>query len=319
MKQTLFTVQELVSFLGDSTIVIGDLNSVFTNVKPINEAASDSLVWLNPNRIDKLELITNTVAKIIICSNDLDHTIPALHGKTFIKVHEPKLSFLRVVEHFFTAKMTSGIHPTAIIDTDAIIGSDVFIGPNCIIGKVKLGSGSIIKGNVVLHDNTVIGNNVIVHPGAVIGADGFGYVRNGNGEFEKFPHVGGVVIEDNVEIGSNTCIDRGTLGNTLIKQGAKIDNLVHIAHNVIIGKHSAVIANAMVAGSTIVGDFTWVAPSASIQDAIVIGDHVTVGIGAVVTKSVESNQTVVGSPAQPIKSFINERSAIKSIVKQKQS
>src|SRR5690606_230154 len=123
--------------------------------------------------------------------------------------------------------------------------------------------------------------NVTINAGTVIGAEGFGYQRNENGEFEKFPHIGGVIINDNVDVGSNTSIDRGALGNTIIGEGAKIDNLVHIAHNVKVGKHAAVIAHAMIGGSSVIGDYSWVAPNSAIRDQISIGNRVTVGLGAV--------------------------------------
>ncbi len=134
----------------------------------------------------------------------------------------------------------------------------------------------------------------------MIGADGFGYERNEVGELEKFPHVGGVLIEDNVEIGANSCIDRGSLGDTRICQGARIDNLVHIAHNVYVGRHAVVIANAMVGGGTHIGDFAWVAPSACLRDRIKIGDKSLVGLASLVTKDVPNGETVLGCPARSL-------------------
>jgi len=147
----------------------------------------------------------------------------------------------------------------------------------------------------------------------VIGADGFGYQRNDKGEFEKFPHIGGVVIKDNVEIGSNTSIDRGALGNTIIEEGAKIDNLVHIAHNVKVGKHSAVIANSMIGGSTIIGDYSWVAPSVCMRDQISTGNNVTIGLGAVVLKSIPEGETWTGSPAKPLAEFLELQKKLKKL------
>ena len=144
-------------------------------------------------------------------------------------------------------------------------------------------------------------NNVTIEHGAVIGSDGYGYSRAKDGKIEPFPHIGGVHIEDDVYIGANTCIDRGSLGDTVIGKGSKIDNLVHIAHNVIIGENVMVIANSMIAGSVNVRNNSWIAPSASILNQKSIGEGSTVGIGAVVLKDVEAKTVVSGVPARPLK------------------
>ncbi|MFA6455573.1 MAG: UDP-3-O-(3-hydroxymyristoyl)glucosamine N-acyltransferase, partial [Bacteroidota bacterium] len=168
-------------------------------------------------------------------------------------------------------------------------------------------------GQCYIYDNVRIGKNVIIQAGAVIGGDGYGYSRNDKGEFEKFPHVGAVLIEDDVEIGANTCVDRGTLGNTIIREGAKIDNLVHIAHNVTVGKHAAVIAQSMIGGSTVIGDYGWIAPSASLMNGIKIGSKVTVGLGAVVTKNIPDGETWAGVPAQPLRDFVSIQKKLKEL------
>jgi UDP-3-O-[3-hydroxymyristoyl] glucosamine N-acyltransferase len=161
-----------------------------------------------------------------------------------------------------------------------------------------------------LAHSAFLGNGAFLSGGPV----GFGYSRNEKGELEKFPHLGGVVIEDDVDIGSNTSIDRGTLGNTLIRQGAKIDNLVHIAHNVVVGKHAAVIAHAMIGGSTVIGDYGWVAPSAALMNGIAIGTYATVGLGAVVTKDIPADETWAGIPARPLKEFSAIQRALKGLI-----
>jgi UDP-3-O-[3-hydroxymyristoyl] glucosamine N-acyltransferase len=129
----------------------------------------------------------------------------------------------------------------------------------------------------------------------------------------SFPHVGGVEIEDDVEIGANTCIDRGSLGNTIVRRGAKIDNLVHIAHNVVVGRNAFVIANAMIGGSTILGDGSWTSPSATLRDGIRIGDGATVGLGAVVTKSIPDGAVWMGTPARPISEFVAMQKKLKDL------
>jgi UDP-3-O-[3-hydroxymyristoyl] glucosamine N-acyltransferase len=225
--------------------------------------------------------------------------------KNFILVENPKLIYQRIVEKLFHKRALNGIHPTSVIHPKALIGINVNIGPFTYIGEVSIGDNAYIYGNVYIYDNVVIGNNVVIQAGTVIGSDGFGLTRNENREFENFPHIGGVIIEDNVEIGANTTIDRGTLGNTILMQGSKIDNLVHIAHNVEIGKHSAVVANSMVAGSTKIGNYCWVAPSASLRDRIHIPSESTIGMGAVVTKSILQPGTYTGNPAKELSEIVS--------------
>ena len=135
-------------------------------------------------------------------------------------------------------------------------------------------------------------------PNTTIGGTGFGYEKNTDGEFELFPHIGGVRIEKNVDIGANTCIDRGTLGNTIIGAGSKIDNLVHIAHNVKIGRNCAIIAHSMIGGSTVINDNCWVAPSACVRDGISIGSNSIIGLGSVVVKPIPDNEVWAGNPAR---------------------
>jgi UDP-3-O-[3-hydroxymyristoyl] glucosamine N-acyltransferase len=290
-------------------------NIFFNNVKPIEEANDESLVWIKGKKENKQELVEKTRAIIIICDSNLVISPELAARKCFIIVDNPKLIFLRIAEQFFVRKRKYGLHPSAIIDPEAEISPNCYIGPLTYIGKSKIGENTFIDGNCFIYDNVTIGNNVRVQAGTVIGSDGYGYQRNEKLEFEKFPHIGGVIIENNVDIGSNTCIDRGALGNTIIKEGAKIDNLVHIAHNVVIGKHCAVIANAMLGGSVIIADYSWVAPSASILNQVSIGEKVTVGMAAVVTKNIPDGETWTGVPAKPLKEFIESQRTIKNLTK----
>jgi UDP-3-O-[3-hydroxymyristoyl] glucosamine N-acyltransferase len=168
-----------------------------------------------------------------------------------------------------------------------------------------IGADSVIGPNVMLHPHVVIGWDVhigagtTVFAGTVIGADGFGYERDDDGSVLKFPHLGGVRIGRGVEIGANTCVDRGTLGHTVIDDEARVDNLVHVAHNVRVGKRAFVIALTMIGGSTVVDDDAWVAPGTALMNGITIGQRATVGLGAVVVRSVEPDAVVMGNPAKP--------------------
>jgi UDP-3-O-[3-hydroxymyristoyl] glucosamine N-acyltransferase len=309
-------LKDILNILPKGFRIVGIKDNVYmNNVKPIEEANDESLVWIKGKKENKQELVEKTQAKIIICDTSLLISHELSSKKCFIVVDDPKLVFLRIAEHFFARKKEYGIHSSAIIDPGAEISPNCYIGPLTYVGKSKIGNNTFIDGNCFIYDDVKIGNNVRVQAGTVIGSDGYGYQRNENLIFEKFPHMGGVIIEDNVDIGSNTCVDRGALGNTIIKEGAKIDNLVHIAHNVVIGRHCAIIANAMLGGSVVIADYSWVAPSASILNQVSIGKKVTVGMAAVVTKNIPDGEKWAGVPAKPLKEFIETQKAIKNLTK----
>ncbi|MFH0734090.1 MAG: UDP-3-O-(3-hydroxymyristoyl)glucosamine N-acyltransferase [bacterium] len=294
--------------------ILGNINNLeINNIKPILEADEFSFCWINPKRREKNEYAANTKSRFIVCDDTVKITEEMLINKCFLIVQNPKLIFLRIVEKYFINETKHTIHPKSEIDKDAKIGNNVLIGAFTYIGKCEIGEGTKIYGNCYLYDNVKVGKNVTIHAGTVIGADGFGYQRNENGQMEKFPHIGGVIIEDNVDIGANTCIDKGALGNTLIKEGAKIDNLVHIAHNVVVGKDAVVIANSMIGGSTIIGDRAWVAPSVSLMNSIEIGENTTIGLGGVVIKSIPANEVWVGFPAKPIKEYLSIQNKLKKL------
>lgn len=281
--------------------IIGPSEREVGRAAPIHEATDASAVtFCSRDGEAGLAMMNATRAGVVLCSESQDLSSIAESGRTFIAVGDPRLAFLRIVGRFFVEKTEPGIHPTAVIDGSAAIAGGVSIGPFAWIGKdCTVGEGTVIHAHVSIYPKTKIGRNVTIHAGTVIGADGYGYQRNERGELEKFPHIGGVVIEDDVEIGSNTSIDRGTLGDTILRQGARVDNQVHIAHNVIVGRHAAVIANAMIGGSTTIGDGAWIAPSACVRDRLTIGANATVGLGAVVVKDVPEGATVIGAPARP--------------------
>jgi UDP-3-O-[3-hydroxymyristoyl] glucosamine N-acyltransferase len=303
-------LSQILSIIDDYKLIGNCQNIKVTNAKTITSADDKSIVWLKPNLKNSKELLQNTKAKIVICDKKTEENN---YGKCIIKVENPKLTFTRILNHFFVRQPEWGIHSSAIIHKNAVIEKQVYIGPQSVIGAATVGKNTIIHGNCFIYDNVTIGSNVVIHAGTVIGADGFGYARNDSGRLELFPHIGGVIIEDNVEIGSNTSIDRGSLDNTIIKTGAKIDNLVHIAHNVIVGKHSAVIANAMIGGSVKISDYAWIAPSAAVMNQLQIGKGTTIGLGAVLTKNVPDNEVWTGSPARPLKQFIEMQNKIKKL------
>ncbi len=178
------------------------------------------------------------------------------------------------------------------------IHAGVFIGDNS-----TLGEDTVIHANVSIYDGVTIGKRVILHSGVVVGSDGFGYVRDGDGHF-KIPQVGGVTIEDDVEIGANSTIDRGTMGQTVIRRGVKIDNLVQVAHNVVIGENSVIVAQVGIAGSSRIGRNVILAGQVGVADHIEIGDKVIVGAQAGVGKNIAPNQILQGSPTMPQRDFL---------------
>lgn len=202
----------------------------------------------------------DTNASVVICSEGIPPP-----GQAFLLVENPRLAFIRAVRRFFHPEAEeTWIHPSAQINWPVV----------------------------------TLGERVRVGPGAAIGFSGFGYERNEKGAYEHFPHLGRVIIGDDVDIGANTCIDRGSLGDTVIGDGTKIDNLVHIAHNAQIGKNCIIVAHSCISGSARIGDGAWIAPHGCVRDGITVGEGATVGMGSVVTKDVPPGVVVVGIPAR---------------------
>ncbi|CAF4575620.1 unnamed protein product [Rotaria sp. Silwood1] len=172
--------------------------------------------------------------------------------------------------------------------------------PFTYIGNSEIDEGTVIHGNCFVFDNVKIGKNVSINAGSIIGSEGFGYELNEKNEYEKFIHIGGVEIHDNVDIGANTCVVRGALANTIIGEGTKIDNLVHIGHNAIIGKHCIITANNMVGGSVKIEDHSWLGPSSSTLNQLTLAKNSYAGLGSIITKNMPSGEVWVGNPARPI-------------------
>ena len=247
--------------------------------------------------------------------------------RTVIRAPEPRTAFARAMSRFYpTAEIKPGIHPTAVVGADVELGALVFIGPHavvgdgtragvavsigagCVVGKrVVLGDGTVLHPNVTIYDNVDIGRGVIIHSGAVIGADGFGYV-NEHDRWHKFPQVGRVEIGDFVEIGANCCIDRAALGVTVIGEGTKLDNMVHVAHNCRIGRHVVVAAQTGFSGSVVVEDHAVIGGQVGIGDKARIESRAVLGsgCGVLTSKVVHSGETVWGTPARPLRQHLEQ-------------
>ena len=297
MLKKQISINSIFTFLKVNNDKVENKNEKITKFVPFDSATKNNITFLNDHDKKAVLKLKSSKASLIICSSKLEKKMK--NHKNMIFVENPRLEFIRCLNEFFPKLKNDGIDSSSIIKTKEI-GKDVSVGPFCHISKdVLIGDNVKIFGNVYIYDNTRIGNNVTIHAGTVIGTDGFGYERNSKKKLEKFPHIGQVEIQDNVEIGSNTCIDKATLGKTIIGEGTKIDNLVHISHNVKIGKNCAIVANSMIAGSCIIGNNVQIAMSSTIREKIKIGDNAIVGMGAVVINNVSKNSTVFGVPAKP--------------------
>jgi len=299
-----FKGYELINYIGEENCkFLGDKNLIFTKINSITNSSDYGLTFCSKKDEKAISLLERTRASIILCHKDILEYNIKLKNKLLIAVDNPRLWFIRCLKNFFPSADKKGIHPTALIGENCKIGNDLYIGAYVTIGdNVQIGTGSKIYAGVHIYDDTIIGSHVVINSGSVVGADGFGYERNENQVLEKFPHIGCVIIENFVEIGANTCIDRGTIDPTFIGQGTKIDNLVHIGHNARIGKHCVITAHCMV-GRSAIGDYSWLAPCSCIRPGQNLGKRAFVGMGAIVTKDIPDDTIVAGSPAREISEF----------------
>jgi len=295
--------------------VIGDQSFVIKGVSSFDDSqVSDITFAVDPKYLNNIGN-SNAGAIIIPDSFEIDEDLANIN---ILKAENPKISFFKLVSVFHPAKETKpGIHPSVniglnfnhgknlIIEPNVFIGDNVKIGdnvhlmPGLYIGDdVQIGDNSLIKPNVTIMEKTRIGNNVIIHSGTVIGSDGFGFAQNSE-KHEKLIHTGSVFIGNDVEIGASNTIDRGTLGMTVIGNGVKTDNLIHIAHNVKIGENSLLVAQVGIAGSTKIGKNVILAGKASISGHLTIGDNCIVGPLGGVHTSVKANEIVSGYPHMP--------------------
>ncbi|MCR5115385.1 MAG: UDP-3-O-(3-hydroxymyristoyl)glucosamine N-acyltransferase [Bacteroidales bacterium] len=295
--------------------VVGDPNGVITTVCKIEEGVPGGLTFLANPKYTHYIYETRATAAIVNKTFQPERLVPC----TLIKVDDSYVAFARLLDVYNQSKRKRpGVSPHACVAESAKIGENVYIGEfasigeNVVIGDncqifphvclgddVKVGSDTVLNAGVKVYAECVIGNHCIIHAGAVIGADGFGFAPQ-NGDFIKVPQIGNVRIEDNVEIGANTCIDRSTMGSTLIHKNVKLDNLIQIAHNVEIGEGSAFAAQVGVAGSAKIGAHCIIAGQGAVAGHITVGDGVLVGGQSAVTHSIPGGKTVLGSPAIPV-------------------
>lgn len=294
----MITVKEILERI-DYIDFVGNDQLKINYVLPILELnnTENAISWCADKNEDILKTIKTNSLIIVSQNNNQTQSL-----KNYLIVENPRRTFQEILSVFFTKSRKPTISHSAIIDKTSKIGKDVFIGNNVVIEEnCIIGNNTTIQHNTTILRDTIIGNNVTIGCNNTIGGIGFGYEKNKNGDFELIPHIGNVVIKNNVDIGNNTCVDRAVLGSTILEDNVKVDNLVHIAHGVKVGRNSVVIANAMVAGSVNIGENSWIAPSSSILNKRDVGNNALVGMGAVVTKHVEDNTIVAGNPSKFIR------------------
>ena len=310
----------------------GDPDPVITGINSIDMARPGELTFAESPKY--IPAVRQTQASAII----VGPAFPVMEGKTFLRVDLPRLAFIKVMYLFQPkARLSGGVHRLAVVASDAELGQDVTICECAVIrSRARIGHGTVIESgahigedvsigkdcfigpNVVIMYGSQIGDRVIMHGGTVIGADGFGYVWT-DGRHVKIPQLGRVVIEDDVELGANVCVDRATFGSTIIGRGTKVDNLVQIAHNDVIGEHVTMSGQVGLAGSVQVGNRVTLGGQAGVADHITIEDDARIGGASLVTKNVPAGQTFWGYPARHIQKVKRELAALAflpSLIKQ---
>ena len=292
----------------------GDNSVIIRDIAQIESAKDGEITFIAHKKFFKF--LSTTSASAVIVPTDIEDC-----GKNIIKVKNPFISFIKLVHLFrpYEATISNGIDESAVIGKNCKIEDDTEIGANVVLednvvikSRVKIYPGVFIGKNVVIGEETIIypnvsilrdvfiGARVIIHSGTVIGSDGFGFVREG-GDNIKIPHTGIICIEDDVEIGANCTIDRATFGETRIKAGCKLDNLIHIAHNVIVNVNTVIAAQVGISGSTVIGKDVRIGGQAGFKDNIKIGDRVQIGGQTGIVKSIPDDLSIWGTPAKSLK------------------
>ncbi len=298
-----FTARQIADFIGGR--VEGNDNATVNTFAKIEEGKEGAITFLSNPKYTSY--IYETKATIVLINEDveLEHPVSA----TLIRVKNAYECVAKLLQMYASSlPKKTGVHQLAFVSESATIGEDVYIGPFTYIGEgVKIGDGSIIYPNVTIYDGCQIGKNVTIHAGSVIGADGFGFAPNQEG-YEKIPQIGIVIIEDDVEIGANTCVDRSTMGQTVIHKGVKLDNLIQVAHNCEIGENTVMSAQAGMAGSTKIGAWCMVGGQAGFSGHIHVADKTMVGAQCGVINNTKGNgETLIGSPAMDPKDFFKAK------------
>jgi len=325
-----FTAEQISGFLDGLTV--GDPSVKVSELAKIEEGTEGSLCFLSNPKYESY--LYTTKASVVIVSKNFSPAQP-VHC-TLIKVKDPYSAFSRLLEKYNEAinqqPSITGIADPCVVHPSAKIGENVYLGPFCIVeegveigdntrvyGQVyigaysKIGRDTIINAGVKIYNRCEIANRVTIHSNAVIGSDGFGFAPQPDGTYNKIAQIGNVVIEDDVEIGANTTIDRATMGSTFIRKGAKLDNLIQIAHNVDVGAHAVVAAQTGISGSTKLGENSVIGGQVGIAGHLVLAKGTQIGAQAGINFNTEENRQWHGSPAQPLKEWMRSTVIFKKL------
>ena len=321
-----FTAKQIADFIHGE--IIGDENATVHTFAKIEEGIPGAISFLSNPKYTPYIYTTQSTIVLVNKSFTPEQEVKA----TLIKVDNAYDSLARLLTLYEQSKpRKTGIHPLAFIEPTAKIGKDVYIAPFAYVGEnaeigdramlyphatvgdhAKIGSGTILNANATVYHGCRVGSNCILHSGCAIGADGFGFAPTASG-YDKIPQIGIVIIEDNVEIGANTCVDRATMGATVIHEGVKLDNLVQIAHNVEVGSNTVMASQVGVAGSAKIGQWCMFGGQVGVAGHITVGDHVTTGAQAGIAGSVKPGNTIQGSPAIEAKNFARSSIVFKKL------
>lgn len=304
-----FTAQQIASFIGGR--VEGNEQAKVHTFAKIEEGKEGAITFLSNPKYT--HFIYETKASVVLINDDVELEKPV--SATLIRVPNAYECVAKLMQMYAASlPKKKGIDPLAFVSKTAEIAEDVYIGPFCYVGDgVRIGEGSMIYPHVTIYDGCQIGKNVTIHAGSVIGADGFGFAPNENG-YDKIPQMGIVVIEDDVEIGANTCVDRSTMGQTIIHKGVKLDNLIQVAHNCEIGENTVMSAQVGMAGSTKIGAWCMVGGQAGFSGHITIADKTFIGAQSGVISNTKGNgEQLIGAPAIDPKVFFKAQAVMKRL------
>jgi len=322
----IISLTEIAELIGGK--ISGDPNIKITSLSKIEEANPGELTFLYLPAYEKY--FADTKASAILVKPGFDKIRDDI---TYIEVNDPNKAFSKIIIHYFSPEfplsgmdISASVHPTAFIGKNVALGKNVVISAGCRINdNVKILHNTVLLEDVVVDENTIIfqnvsvrekvriGKRVIIHPGAVIGSDGFGFFTDENGVYHKIPQIGTVVLEDDVEIGANVTIDRAAIGSTTVKRGTKIDNLVQIAHNVVVGEDTVISALTGISGSTKIGNHCIIAGQVGIIGHIEIGDNVIIMAQSGISKSIAKPGPYFGTPAKEARSAMKQEAHIRSL------
>jgi UDP-3-O-[3-hydroxymyristoyl] glucosamine N-acyltransferase len=285
--------------LGTEYKYTGSRNSSIEGFCALSSLKKNCITWIRDINKYSITNIDKNLNLLIITNFSKDEN--PIENYNIIECDNPRALFFEILNHFFVSSKETKIEPDSIIETE-YVGRNVSIGHHCFIGKdVIIGNNVIIKNNVIIECPAYIGDDTIIYSGVVIGTDGFGYYQKNDGINYKIPHFGGIKIGKNVEIGANTCVDRGTLSDTIIGNNVKIDNLCQIAHNVKIEDNVILTSCVALCGSSILKENVYVAPGAIILDQVTVERDVFITVGSVVMRDVQENTVVHGNPARTLR------------------